>query len=82
MDLPGGLGHLLIGQTSNGDTFFQLESHGLGNPTQSKVEKLLEGIGHTMAYLQHIGGSTQYVQIGPGGCIAASEKDGQEVILA
>jgi len=82
MDLPGGLGHLLIGQTSNGDTFFQLESHGLGNPSQSKVEKLLEGIGHTMAYLQHIGGSTQYVQIGPGGCIAASEKDGQEVVLA
>jgi hypothetical protein len=81
MDLPGGLGHLLIGQTGGGDTFFQLESHGLGNPNQGAVAKLLEGIGHGLAYVQHISAAAQYVQIGPGGCIAASEKDGQHVVL-
>jgi hypothetical protein len=82
MDLPGGLGHLLIGLTPNGDTFFQLESHGLGNPNQGKIEKLMEKIGHTMAYVQHISGDVHYVQIGPGGCISGSEKDGQHVALA
>jgi hypothetical protein len=81
MDLPGGLGHLLVGLTNEGDTFFQLESHGLGSSAHTLYETACEKLGHTLAYLQHIGGSSSYVQIGPGGCIAASEKDGQQVVL-
>jgi hypothetical protein len=75
MDLPNGMGHLLIGKTSGGDTFFQLESHGTGGGAQSLREKLGDFAGHTQAYLQHIGGGSSYVQVGPKGCIEASEKD-------
>ena len=81
MDLPGGLGHLLIGKTDQGHTFFQLESHGVGNPNQSFRQKVSDTLGHTQAYMQHISGDAHYVQIGPQGCISASEKDGQHVIL-
>ncbi|MDK2126084.1 hypothetical protein [Parachitinimonas caeni] len=81
MDLPDGLGHLLIGRDHNGDTFFQLESHGTGNPNQSTLEKIGSVLGHTQAYFQHIGSSLSYVQIGPQGCIAGSEKDNNHVIL-
>lgn len=81
MDLPNGMGHLLVGTTANGDTFFQLESHGLGNPNQGTMETLSEVFGHTVSYLQHIGTSDDYVQIGPQGCIAGSEKDNNHVVL-
>lgn len=81
LDLPEGLGHLLIGLTDDGDTFFQLESHGVGNPDMSLLTKMWEGANHMMAYGQHITGGMNYVQIGPGGCIAGSEKDGQQVLL-
>lgn len=81
LDLPEGLGHLLVGLTDNGDTFFQLESHGLGNPNMGFLEKLPDKVGHGMSYVQHITGGMNYVQIGPGGCIAGSEKDGQQVLL-
>ena len=81
MDLPNGMGHLLVGRTESGDTFFQLEAHGVGNPNQSTMEKVTEVLGHTVSYLQHIGSDTSYVQIGPQGCIAGSEKDGNHVVL-
>jgi len=81
LDLPDGLGHLLVGLTETGDTFFQLESHGVGNPNMDLVTKALEGANHMLAYGQHITGAMNYVQVGPGGCIAGSEKDGQHVTL-
>ncbi len=81
MDLPGGLGHLLIGRTNSGDTFFQLESHGTGGGAHSVGEKLKDLAGHTQSYFQHIGSSSSYVQLGPQGCIEGSEKDNNHVIL-
>lgn len=76
-----GLGHLLIGKSGDGSMFFQFESHGLGNPNMTTTEKISEGIGHTLSYVQHITGDMNYVQLGPKGCISASEKDGQQVVL-
>ena len=80
---PAASAHLLIGQTSNGDTFFQLGSHGLGNPTQSKVEAA--GRQHRT----HHGLPAAHRRLHASTCrsaraaaSAASEKDGQKVILA
>jgi hypothetical protein len=82
MDLPEGLGHLLVGLTTDGNSFFQLESHGLGNASKAFSDSAGEFVGHMRAYGQHAYGHESYVQIGPGGCIAASEKDGQHVTLS
>ena len=81
MDLPNGLGHLLIGKTDAGHTFFQLESHGTGGGATTIQEKLHDLAGHTQSYLQHIGSGSAYVQLGPQGCIEGSEKDNNHVIL-
>lgn len=80
MDLPGGVGHLLIGLNNNGDTFFQLESHGVGAGAVG-LARVGEILGHTQSYLQHIGSSDSYVQVGPHGCIEASEKDNNHIVL-
>lgn len=81
MDLPGGVGHLLIGRTSNGDTFFQLESHGVGNPQQGWGEWAQEFAGHMQSWGMHVGSSSSYVQIGPHGAIEGSEKDNNHVVV-
>ncbi len=81
MDLPGGLGHLLVGRTDTGGSFFQLESHGVGNGVQGLANKFVDLVGHTQSWLQHIGSSDAYVQIGPHGCIEGSEKDNKHVVL-
>lgn len=81
MDLPGGIGHLLVGRTDTGGTFFQLESHGVGNGVQGLWNKFTDLVGHTQSWLQHIGSSDSYVQIGPHGCIEGSEKDNCHVVL-
>ncbi|MFC4160157.1 hypothetical protein [Chitinimonas lacunae] len=81
LDLPNHLGHLLIGKDLQGHSFFQLESHGTGNAQQSLSEKISSVLGHTQAYLQHVGSSLSYVQIGPQGCIEGSEKDNNHVIV-
>jgi hypothetical protein len=76
-DLPGGMGHLLIGKTDSGDTFFQLESHGVGGEKSGWDETL----GHAKGYAQHISSDDHFIQMGPQGCIAASEKDKQHIVL-
>lgn len=80
MDLPG-VGHLLIGRTNNGDSFFQLESHGVGNPQQSLLQRAQEFGGHMLSWGMHIGSSSSYVQIGPHGAIEGSEKDNNHVVI-
>ncbi|MGB3816870.1 hypothetical protein [Achromobacter pulmonis] len=80
MDLPG-VGHLLIGRTNNGDSFFQLESHGVGNPQQGWGEWAQEFGGHMLSWGMHIGSSASYVQIGPHGAIEGSEKDNNHVVI-
>ncbi|MGE8657729.1 MAG: hypothetical protein ACN6O8_13390 [Achromobacter sp.] len=80
MDLPG-VGHLLIGRTNTGDSFFQLESHGVGNPQQGWGEWAQEFGGHMLSWGMHIGSSSSYVQIGPHGAIEGSEKDNNHVVI-
>lgn len=80
MDLPG-VGHLLIGRTNNGDSFFQLESHGVGNPQQSLMQRAQEFGGHMLSWGMHVGSSLSYVQIGPHGAIEGSEKDNNHVVI-
>ncbi|WP_241075604.1 hypothetical protein [Achromobacter insuavis] len=80
MDLPG-VGHLLIGQTNNGDSFFQLESHGVGNPQQNLLQRAQEFGGHMLSWGMHVGSSSSYVQIGPHGAIEGSEKDNNHVVI-
>ncbi len=81
MDLPGGIGHLLLGKTDSGQTFFQLEAHGLGNSRQTWGEWVSEVGGHSRSWFQHVGSSSSYVQIGPHGAIEGSEKDGNHVVI-
>lgn len=66
-------GHLLIGKDTSGNSWFQFEAHGFGGGKESLMEK----VGHTQDYFNHVSHS-DFVQMGPGGCIAASEKDGKE----
>jgi hypothetical protein len=71
LEAPKLTGHLLIGKTSSGETFFQLEKHGTG---------LHNVLPHMYDYLQHkMGGK---VQVGPMGYIQASEKKGTELIVS
>jgi hypothetical protein len=82
MDLPHGMGHLLIGRTNDGGTFFQLESHGTGGgDDKTRMQKLGDFVGHTKSYFKHIGSDEHYVQVGPQGCIAGSEKDQMHVVI-
>lgn len=81
MDLPAGIGHLLVGKTETGQTFFQLEAHGLGNSRQTWGEWVSEVGGHSRSWFQHVGSSSSYVQIGPHGAIEGSEKDGNHVVI-
>lgn len=81
MDLPGEIGHLLIGRTDTGQTFFQLESHGVGNGVQGAWNKFKDFAGHMQSWAMHIGSSSAYVQIGPHGAIEGSEKDQNHVVI-
>lgn len=63
IDLPGGLGHLLIGRTDNGDTFFQLEAHG----TSAR-----DFLPHMMDFFLHKASGN--AQVGPLGLIQMTEK--------
>lgn len=82
MDIPKGLGHLLIGRTSTGDTFVQFESHGVGAGVSGFYNKAMDWMSHAASWIKHIGSSKAYVQIGPCGAIEASEKDNNHIVVA
>lgn len=65
-----GFGHLLIGKTSHGDTFFQLEGHGTGD----KWQKFLHG----MDLFSHL---NSLANVGPHGVIDMVEGSQTHIII-
>lgn len=66
-----GFGHLLMGKTSGGDTFFQLEGHGTG----SKWQKML----HTKDFFTHVNSLSN---VGPQGVIDMTEGNQTHIVIA
>lgn len=67
---PKKTGHLLIGKTPDGKTFFQLEKHGT---------RMSDIILHMFDWVQHKWGGN--VQVGSLGYVQSSEKNGTELVV-
>ncbi|MDK2124876.1 hypothetical protein [Parachitinimonas caeni] len=77
MDLPGGLGHLLVGTNSEGHSFFQMESPDASSQQQPNRDKLSNLLGVSFSNSS----ASIPIQHGPHGVIAASEKNNTHMVL-